>query len=344
MEKQRSDGRSSQPSDEELPFLGRMNEGQQGSAALGWTIVAGIVLIIIRWAPVQDPDTGRSPTRAMAILNSFVNDILKRIDHPFATPPSRPFYSLWLLYTVPSLATPSRLFCSLWLLYTVPYCMPTHPSPVLLTMAAVHGPILPALPSFTIPPVLLTMAAVHGPILPALPSFTIPPVLLTMAAIILRDTIPPVLLTMAAVHGPILPALPSFTIPPALLTMAAVRGLRSSFATPSRPFCSLWLLYTVPNCLPIPHHFAPAQSVPPFCSPRLLHTVLYCLPVLHHFAMLRVCPIPEWAIIPHPRSDDSRRYLRATDGHFQWATAILNSFVNNIFERIGLSVNVTGED
>ncbi|KIK43082.1 hypothetical protein CY34DRAFT_11937 [Suillus luteus UH-Slu-Lm8-n1] len=57
-----------------------------------------------------------------------------------------------------SFATPSRPFCSLWLLYTVPYCMPTHPSPVLLTMAAVHGPILPALLSFTIPPVLLTMA------------------------------------------------------------------------------------------------------------------------------------------------------------------------------------------
>ncbi|KAG1763245.1 hypothetical protein EDD22DRAFT_952489 [Suillus occidentalis] len=329
MEKQRSDGRSSQPSDEELPFLGRMNEGQQGSAALGWTIVAGIVLIIIRWAPVQDPDTGRSPTRAMAILNSFVNDILKRIGH----------------FAMLKAARGSSL-------------RDTTILPVLLTMAAVHGPI----PRDTIPPVLLTMAAVHGPILHAHPSFTrsahygcctrsqiilrdtIPPVLLTMAAIILRDTIPPVLLTMAAVHGPILPALPSFTIPPALLTIAAVRGLRSSFATPSRPFCSLWLLYTVPNCLPIPHNFAPAQSVPPFCSPWLLHTVLYCLPVLHHFAMLRVCPIPEWAIIPHPRSDDSRRYLRATDGHFQWAMAILNSFVNNIFERIGLSVNVTGED
>ncbi|KAG2739316.1 hypothetical protein P692DRAFT_20881830 [Suillus brevipes Sb2] len=136
---------------------------------------------------------------------------------------------------------------------------------------------------------------------------------------------------------------------PQLVCQRYLRAHRSSFATPSRPFCSLWLLYTVLYCLPILHHFAPAQSVSPFCSLWLLHAVLYCLPILHYFAMLRVCPIPEWAIIPHPRSDDSRRYFRAhlctlTDRHLQWATAILNSFVNDIFERIGLSVNATDED
>ncbi|KAG1759206.1 hypothetical protein EDD22DRAFT_956110 [Suillus occidentalis] len=68
MEKQHSDGRSSQPSDEELPFLGRWGPTE--------------IVLIIRWAPVQDPDMGRSPTRAMAILNSFVNDITERIDRP----------------------------------------------------------------------------------------------------------------------------------------------------------------------------------------------------------------------------------------------------------------------
>ncbi|KAG2739315.1 hypothetical protein P692DRAFT_20881829 [Suillus brevipes Sb2] len=63
MEEQRSDGRSSQPSDEELPFLGR------------WASGSFRFVVDRQMAPGEDPDTGIS-SKAMAILNSFVNDIL----------------------------------------------------------------------------------------------------------------------------------------------------------------------------------------------------------------------------------------------------------------------------
>ncbi|KAG1766575.1 hypothetical protein EDD22DRAFT_950502 [Suillus occidentalis] len=72
----------------------------------------------------------------------------------------------------------THLFCSLWLLYTQSYTA----RPILRHFAMLKAVRGSSLHNTTIPPVLLTMAAVHGPILPPLPSFTIPPILLTMAA------------------------------------------------------------------------------------------------------------------------------------------------------------------